>query len=409
MSRKAIYSVIGLLLISGVCLIGLAASILIRQPFSQPISLANTDTPTASETTLQITNTPTEIPILVFTATSPATIPPAAATSTVTSTITATSTQTVTKTPAPSSTHEITKTPPASATPTMTPATITQTPTRSLFTLTPEPSMTSAPPSAIGPICSKKGTTVYMVIGVGVSNQGKQFDAEVVRYALVNYTIGEVRIVSFHPDLIISGPLLKRVNINSITIRDFYNFVHNNVSSPDLQPDVVASNYLAQAIYEEFGMVPDHYFSVHSDAFVTMIDATRGIQIDIPGPYRDFQPGAQTLNGAQVLEYVRYPDPDLTDQINRQNRVILTLKDDLSMTSLYEAIPSLVNQYSKSFYTDLPLDELVKLRCVLRSVPAGNFTFFDIGPTYTTNEPGVGLQPEIDQIRHFLENLATFD
>jgi anionic cell wall polymer biosynthesis LytR-Cps2A-Psr (LCP) family protein len=405
MSRKAIYSVIGLLLISGACLIGLAASIIIRQPFSQPISLANTSTSTEIEPISQVSGTPTEMPILVSTATSNA-IPTspiftATFTATVIPTQTATQKPTITSTPRATITNTVTST--------SAPATLTPTSKNLGASKTPTPLLPSTSEEVIGPICSKTGISIYLLIGVGINNHGNQFTADVVRYALVNYSTGEVRIVSFAPDLIISSPLLKSFNIDEMTVRDFYNYAYNNISASDTEPDHTASNYLAQAIYEEFGIASDHYFSAHSDKFVSMINTTGGVPIDIPVAYRDFRPGPQTLNGTQVIDYVRYPDPDLSAQINRQNIVILSLKDNIANSSLFEAIPLLADQYKDAYYTDLALNDLIKLRCVLRSVPDSNVSFFDIGPTYTTSEPGIGLQPNIDQIRNFLETVVAFN
>src|SRR5262249_39461256 len=115
-------------------------------------------------------------------------------------------------------------------------------------------------------------------------------------------------------------------------------------------------------IEQDYGIPIDRYAWIGLDGFSRVIDTLGGVDIDVTHPLVDdnypddtsrsgthktnpyavkriyLAPGAQHLNGAQVLEYVRSRHADLVGDIGRtqrQQEVLQALKKKLAMSTVF--------------------------------------------------------------------------
>jgi len=125
------------------------------------------------------------------------------------------------------------------------------------------------------------------------------------------------------------------------------------------------------------GFIPDFYVVIDYDTFFTIIDAVGGIYIDVPirmfytDPFQnlriDFQPGLQHMNSRQALEFSRFRQgnrgfPDLPGgdlgRVQSQQAVINAVIRELLRPASLLQIPTFINIFNESVYTDIGLEDL---------------------------------------------------
>ena len=131
---------------------------------------------------------------------------------------------------------------------------------------------------------------------------------------------------------------------------------------------------MKQEIQTLIGFRPDFYVLIDFDAFIQIVDAFGGIEIDVPfhmrydDPFQDLhidiQPGLQILDGQNALHFARFRRANtgyqsITDyqRIENQQLIINTLLQDMLTPQAILQIPTLLSAYRDHVYTDLSLGE----------------------------------------------------
>jgi len=125
------------------------------------------------------------------------------------------------------------------------------------------------------------------------------------------------------------------------------------------------------------GFRPDFYISVDYEAFIRMVDAVGGVEINVPfhmrytDPYQDLHidlpAGLRTLDGHDALLFARYRtgtpgiSPTISDyqRIEHQQQVLSAVARQLLTPASILQIPQFVNIFSDHVYTDLAAGELL--------------------------------------------------
>lgn len=131
---------------------------------------------------------------------------------------------------------------------------------------------------------------------------------------------------------------------------------------------------LARTVRENFDIEVDYIMTIDFQGFVHIVDAIapEGIEVDVTQAMVDdmnfnMQPGTHSLNGEELLKYVRFRHDSESDfgRVKRQQEVILKLRDHLSneMSSIqqFASLPKLVEGVSKYIESDLSLSEAISL------------------------------------------------
>lgn len=134
-----------------------------------------------------------------------------------------------------------------------------------------------------------------------------------------------------------------------------------------------------QTIELNFGIRVDRYVLVHFPAFIAAVDAVGGILVDVPQPISDpdfpdgeggttlfeIPAGLQYMDGQTALRYVRtrHQDDDY-QRGQRQQEVLLALRDQLAQPDVIPRLPALVAALINAGQTDLSAGELAALACL---------------------------------------------
>jgi len=123
-----------------------------------------------------------------------------------------------------------------------------------------------------------------------------------------------------------------------------------------------------------FGFTPDFYVNINYEAFIKMIDAVDGVEINVPFHMRYDDPtdnlrinipsGTQTLNGQQALHFARFRNANpgfmaITDyqRIENQQKIIRALLNELMTPRTITRVPEFIRIYGEHVNTNLTYRE----------------------------------------------------
>ena len=133
---------------------------------------------------------------------------------------------------------------------------------------------------------------------------------------------------------------------------------------------------LAENTVENFlGIDIDHYVTINTHAFVDMVDAIGGVDLDVEkrmyyedpwdddgGLVIDLYPGFQHLDGADAVTYVRYRDSEGDiGRVKRQQKFIAAVVDKVTSPAIIPEIPTLIKQMLDAVNTDLSMRQILEL------------------------------------------------
>lgn len=151
------------------------------------------------------------------------------------------------------------------------------------------------------------------------------------------------------------------------------------------QYDYGGSLQLKSAVENLFSAIVDKYIICPFSAIETVVDEMGGIEFDIEESlyYKsedkvltDLSVGLQTLNGQQVLEYLRYSWPDDYSAANRQAELLsIGLKKLFNNSS---KITSIFTKISNQLQTDVSIIDIYTLNDKVKSFEQDNFQYIEI-------------------------------
>jgi LCP family protein required for cell wall assembly len=174
---------------------------------------------------------------------------------------------------------------------------------------------------------------------------------------------------------------------------------------------------LAIETVENFlGIDINYYAQVDFSAFERFIDEIGGVEVNVPedlsvdpiGPGNTvyLTAGANTLDGPTALAYARYREDSDINRIERQQQVILAIRNRIlsldMLPTLVTRAPQLYQMLAAGVNSNLTLGEVVSLAYEAAKVPAENITRRAIGwdqstQTYTPDGLDI-LQPDLEAI-----------
>jgi len=168
--------------------------------------------------------------------------------------------------------------------------------------------------------------------------------------------------------------------------------------------------YTMDTLSQNLGMYIDGFITFDFEAFIAMVDALGGIEIDVPYAINDqifpdmnygFDPfvmgsGVHWMDGRTALKYSRTRHNDNDYQRGERQMQVLTavgLKatDSSVLPGLLMNAPSLLEELTGHVYTDLTLDEMVPLALFAARLPASNIHTGSLSGSYMKQlyTPGV--------------------
>lgn len=203
---------------------------------------------------------------------------------------------------------------------------------------------------------------------------------------------------------------------------------------PDLFPGNQAQrgfNALKATLGNLYGLQIDYYVEVNFDGFKQVLDTLGGVTINVQMPVLDdhypgddgrlhrvyIPTGIQHMTGAEALVYARsrHASTDF-DRAQRQQRVLLSLREQANFESLITKFPDLVKALRNAVHTDIPINQLQKLLPIAGDIDTSNIRSYVFSPPLYAvevfNDPsgrGYVIVPNIQKIRTAVANAFRTD
>lgn len=268
-------------------------------------------------------------------------------------------------------------------------------------------------PTNGGPCGGPEQMTIALL---GIDDRSNEYDQGVRTDAIVLANINLVNhtaaLFSIPRDLYVPLPNLEYTDVAMSRINTAYLYgelYEVPGGGPGQFKDTVAWN---------FGIRVDRYIMVNFAAFINTVDAVGGIDVDVPDYIYDadfpaddgygtmlfeLPNGWQHLDGATALRYARtrHQDDDY-HRIQRQQLVLMALRDKLLSPTVIPQLPALLNNMSTSIRTDLAPEEIAALLCASPQIDRSAIKTFAIDanmiiPWVTPQGGHVGI-PDRDAI-----------
>ena len=198
-----------------------------------------------------------------------------------------------------------------------------------------------------------------------------------------------------------------------------------NRNRTDLWPGKTASargfNSLKALLGELYGLDIRYYALVNFQGFRKVVNAMGGVNINVQIPVAESQypvapgvltriyipAGPQHMTGAEALRYARSrhrAQGGDFDRGRRQQRVLLSLREQMNAQAIIANLPELVAALKDSVKTDIKTNDLPKLLALAAGVDTKNVRSFVFSPFYYAQEfasspRGYIITPNVSRIR----------
>jgi LCP family protein required for cell wall assembly len=187
-------------------------------------------------------------------------------------------------------------------------------------------------------------------------------------------------------------------------------------------------NALKALLGELYGLDIRYYVKVDFQGFRKVVDTLGGVQINVQMPVYESQypaggalrrvyiaSGPQHMTGGQALIYARSRHRAAGgdfDRGRRQQRVLLSLREQMNAQAIIANLPSLVDALKTSIKTDIPTSELPKLLGLAESVDTRDIRSYVFAPRfyateYLSSPRGYIITPNVARIRNAVRNAFT--
>ena len=178
-----------------------------------------------------------------------------------------------------------------------------------------------------------------------------------------------------------------------------------------------------------YGLDIKYFVEVNFDGFKNVVDAMGGVTVNVQVPVSDdrfpasngslrriyIPSGVQHMNGVDALRYARsrHGSNDF-DRGARQQRVLLSLREQADPQDLIPRLPELVKALQKTVKTDIPVAQLAPLLGLASQVDTKNIISYVFSPPfyqteYASSPRGYIIVPKVGKIRAAVKRAFTAD
>ncbi len=234
--------------------------------------------------------------------------------------------------------------------------------------------------------CGLSGTMTVLMIGRDEYFWTPPYGADAIRMIKVDFSQKTVKIFAFERDLKLSTPsLAKKYDTAVYKLGSAYVLVRDKEGNKAPGADIKATNEVAQILYDNFSIAPDHYVTLEEGVLANIVDTVGGISVNVPdaiaypGLSLYLSAGTQIFDGRTAMLYSRYikdgePTLDEWGRIDRQALVFKGLASKLMQPAVLPKIPDLYKQVSKSLITDLSPAQIIALSCIAKDITPDSVT-----------------------------------
>jgi LCP family protein required for cell wall assembly len=300
-------------------------------------------------------------------------------------------------------------------------------------TPTPEASLvgTPVPNVSIAPWDGKERLNILLI---GADEQGGGHNTDTLIVVSIDPVTKQVAMFSLPRDTvdvpIPDGPA------RQVWGRDYSgkinSFFANNRKRSDLWPGndrTRGYNALKSVLGELYDLDIKYFVEVNFEGFKQVVDAVGGVTINVQIPVSDdrfpsergrlvrlyIPSGIQHMDGAEALKYARsrHSSTDF-DRGQRQQRVLLSLREQADPQHLIPRLPELVAALKKTVRTDIPLSQMDELLGLASEVDTKDIRSYVFAPPLYARESsgdsrGYVIIPNIERIRDAVKDAFSSD
>ncbi len=263
--------------------------------------------------------------------------------------------------------------------------------------------------------CGMKGSMTILLLGRDSNYWELPSGADAIRVVRINFDQQKALIFTFPRDLWVATPsLTENYSISKIRLGPLYTTIKNTEAN-NKNADFLATNAVAQTLYDNFGINADHYVTLNETVLADVVDSIDGIEVDVPKGFKaygvTFETGKQTMDGKKTMAYLRYAESqkDEWNRINRQNLVIQAFQDKLTSPSIFPRIPELFQKTRQAIVTDFSPTDIVGLSCVGSQISMDQVTTDTIPKDYITiTDEKLMVVKDVEQLRSYVSKAFDF-
>ncbi len=187
-------------------------------------------------------------------------------------------------------------------------------------------------------------------------------------------------------------------------------------------------NAIKAVLGELYGLDIQYYVMVNFQGFKDIVDTLGGVTINVQNPVLDdhypgdrgaslrvyIPAGVQHMTGAQALIYARsrHTSSDF-DRAQRQQRVILSIREQVDPAKVLANLTQLLTDLKKSFKTDIPQSKLPQLIGLSSQIDSSRIRSFVFTPprygSEGTDSRGYRIEPNVSRIRQTVATAFKID
>lgn len=260
-------------------------------------------------------------------------------------------------------------------------------------------------------VCGLNGSMNVLFTGADFSPGVWPYGADAVRLVRLDFDNQTISVVAFPRDLWLKTEALKDPNRMNERLGLSYHYKKQSTTGSEREKVTAATSLVAQVLYDNFQVLPDHYVTVQLSSVQAMVDTVGGVEINLQSGFTSdggvvFPTGTQTLDGRLSAEFLRTYNPGGdAARLKRQNLYVKALRTRMLDAGLIVKLPELFNQFNEAVVTDLSPKQITELACVLEQIPGENIKFYEIEGEMVTAQKDGALLPIWDKIKPMLEEV----
>lgn len=233
------------------------------------------------------------------------------------------------------------------------------------------------------------GHTNFLLLGSGGLNHDGGTLTDTIILASLDDGNKTVTMLSIPRDLWIKDKVVGNSKINEVypNAKDHYKKINKiPKKTEDPTSNKQAMEHLRTKIEEILGIPIHYYVSVNFDAFIDIIDAVGGVDINVEKAIYDplypkygtvdyeifsMPKGLQHLNGKTALKYARSRETTSDfDRSKRQQQLIMAIKESALKANILfskEKISNILNIIKENINTDITIEEILTLGSIAKN------------------------------------------
>ncbi|WP_258199409.1 LCP family protein [Paenibacillus endoradicis] len=257
-------------------------------------------------------------------------------------------------------------------------------------------------PNSIAPIAKgesvKDKPVTLVLLGIDQRKGGGGLNTDVMLVAALNPITKKGAVIAMPRDTRISYYSKEKDAVEVRKANAFYAnyYVKAQKDGEDKNGAMLKGKAAVRDVLGQFYDIPIQYaVSVNFQGFRDVVDVLGGIHVDVDMRMKwtdshddtdiDLQPGPQTLNGKQTLDFVRFrqskANPNASSDFERNNRQSIVLsaimKKMISLGGITK-IGDVIDEVSDDVYTDMPTSELTRMLSTYYNINMDNITFMSL-------------------------------